>query len=103
MLVPRWKVDCLPLSEGSRWQVRITECVVASFYTRDNGCWLPGGPELNFNVGLERNKMPAVTNCYWFKYSPVKRTFETSLSFVGFLLLMDIEASLVSSSELSAA
>jgi hypothetical protein len=61
MLVPHWKVGCFPLFEGSCWQVRIAECV-ASF--SDDGRWLPGRPELNFNVGLERNKMPAITGYY---------------------------------------
>ena len=59
MLVPCWKVDCLPMFEGSQWQIRITEGV-ASFF--NDGQWLPGGLEPNFNMGLERNKMQAVTN-----------------------------------------
>jgi hypothetical protein len=65
MLVPRWKVEYLPVFEGSCWQIRVAEGG-ASF--SDDGCWLssPGGPELNFDVRLkEKNSlttMPAVTN-----------------------------------------
>jgi len=55
MLVPRWKVECLPVFEGSRWQIRIVEGV-ASF--SDDGRWLPEprGPELNFDVRLKEKK-----------------------------------------------
>ena len=53
ILVPRWKVDHLPVFEGSHWQIGIVEGAASLF---DDGRWLPGGAELNFNVRLERNK-----------------------------------------------
>ena len=58
LLVPHRKVGCLPLFESSCWQVGIAECGV-SF--SNSGRWLPGGPEIDFDMVLERNEMPAVT------------------------------------------
>ena len=61
MLIPCRKVERLPESKGSCWQIRIAE---AGANFSDGGRWLPGCPELNFNVGLEKKKkntMPAFT------------------------------------------
>ena len=65
MLITCWKVECLPVSEGSCWQIGIVEGR-ASFH--DDGHWLsePGGPEFNFDARLKEKKntlamMPAIT------------------------------------------
>lgn len=56
ILVPRRKVERLPMFEGSCWQISIAEGG-ARFSVDDR--WLLGGLELNFNVRLEiiSNKM----------------------------------------------
>ena len=64
MLIPCWKVECLPVSEDSHWQIGIVEGG-ASFC--DDGHWLsgPGGLEFNFDARMkEKNTlatMPAIT------------------------------------------
>ena len=57
MLVPRWKVERLPVFEGSCWQIGIAEPGASS---SDGDRWLPGGSELNFDLGLERNNKSTI-------------------------------------------
>ena len=56
ILIPCWNVEGLPVFESSSSQIGVAEAA-ASFYNADR--WLLGGSELNFDMGLERDAMPA--------------------------------------------